>query len=149
MKTKDETIKAMELRAVAESIAPDSIMARVAELEAAAKLAEPDDLRAEVARLTTECEEHRSRAAAMRDERDALRAIIEGRTVAPTYEEAVAHRKARGWWRWRSEGGHFGTAEVPDQAVDVGDTYGPCRWWAHDASDAPCAWPVATEAPKP
>jgi hypothetical protein len=79
----------------------------------------------------------------------ALRAIIEGRAVAPTYEEAVAHRKARGWWRWRSEGGRFGTAEVPGQVVDVGDTYGPCRWWAHDANDAPCEWPVATEASRP
>lgn len=61
-------------------------------------------LRAEVARLTTECEEHRSRAAAMRDDRNALRSAsraLAGIDVAtldavtPAAMRAVMER--RGW----------------------------------------------------
>lgn len=92
-------------------------------------------------------------------ERDALRAIIEGRTTPPTDAEIEAHDAAGGWWLFLPGRG-FGrcscsacrTAQMPAGELLPGNVrmvaaVGGGRWWALDAQRRPCAWPVVTEAP--
>ena len=92
-------------------------------------------------------------------ERDALRAIIDGRTTPPTEAEIEAHDAAGGWWLFLPGRG-FGrcscsacrTAQMPAGELLPGNVrmvaaVGGGRWWALDAQRRPCAWPVVTEAP--
>ena len=92
-------------------------------------------------------------------ERDALRAIIDGRTTPPTEAEIEAHDAAGGWWLYLPERGigrcscsACRTAQMPAGELLPGNVrmvaaVGGGRWWALDAQRRPCAWPVVTEAP--
>jgi len=93
-------------------------------------------LRAELARVTAE--------------RDALRAIIEGRTTPPTDAEIAAHWRAGGAWRALGLRGFALSKDTADRgeatilaALDRRSTV-PRRWWPLDASGRPCAWPEVT-----
>lgn len=77
-------------------------------------------------------------------ERDALRAIIEGRTTPPTEAEVDAHAAAGCVWRWQNlpgdpAGPRWGTAFADEVE---GFRRFPLRWWALDAQGVPTAWPV-------
>lgn len=84
-------------------------------------------------------------------ERDALRAIIEGRTVPPTDAEIAAHHAAGGRWRclvpnrlWQSKDAmHDSTARIQRATLEVDG--GPAVWWSIDSTGRPCAWPVVAE----
>ena len=92
-------------------------------------------------------------------ERDALRAIIDGRTTPPTDAEIAAHDHAGGWWSYLPPPGQSSCTcaacathqqpggELPRSNVRVVASLGDGRWWALDAQRRPCAWPVVTEAP--
>ena len=70
-----------------------------------------------------------------RAERDALRAIIEGRATAPTPDECRAHNDARGCWLVQGRDGKL--------AVLVGFVTNTTivRWWSVSANMRLCAWP--------
>lgn len=73
----------------------------------------------------------------------ALRAIIEGRTTAPTRAEIAAHEAAGGRWLVRNPELVRGYVETSaeytaDACRERGITL---RWIALDADDRPCAWP--------
>lgn len=81
---------------------------------------------------------------ALTAERDALRAIVEGRTTPPTEAEAAAHDAAGGAWLIAWSRG--------DRPTVASIVSGPRVWWpeadvvsavALDAQRRPCAWPVA------
>ena len=80
---------------------------------------------------------------ALAAERDALRAIIAGRTTAPTAAEVAAHDAAGGWWRYQTEN-DWGDATCQDVGL-IREAWAITRWWALDASGAPCVWPVVTK----
>jgi hypothetical protein len=84
-------------------------------------------------------------------ERDALRAIIEGRTTPPTREEADTLDAQGGVWRVTTDsnsgGWCYGWTDVHAFIRSAEANGEALRWWAHDKNEAPCAWPVATEAP--
>lgn len=118
-----------------------------------------DEAEAEVARLLSAAQDEAARAvveyvaksAALERERDAaladaarLRAIVEGRTTAPTDVEIDAHAVAFGAWLVR-----FGVRGVdvrndPDFARITRDApNGAPTWWLPlDCAGRPCAWPV-------
>lgn len=147
---------------VAEGLDPDIALAaglapRLA--RAAIKLvSERDILHAEVARLASALEMASTYTGALeRDMREArlatdldaaalknLRAIVEGRTAAPTDAEIKAHWSAGGMFRYRTEGGGTGTVHSRYDLLlalrAIGDD--PARWWAFDATGRPCAWPT-------
>lgn len=79
-----------------------------------------------------------------RAERDAARAIIEGRTVAPTDAEARAHDGADGWWllRLKYPTGMTipATTRRPDATIPNGGRI--IAWTPLDTEGRPCAWPV-------
>lgn len=85
-------------------------------------------------------------------ERDALRAIVEGRTTPPTDAEVAAHAAAGGRWRcvvpealrMCADGMHGHAARLHRETLDAAG-YTRSSWWATDASARPCAWPVVTE----
>ena len=89
----------------------------------------------------------RTRAEAAEAEVARLRAIVEGRTTAPTDAEIAAHDAAGGTWlvRYRRDGwGGDDAALFLDVLAprDVrGDGLAAVRWWPLDASGRPCAWP--------
>lgn len=82
------------------------------------------------------------RTMAQRDEARAeverFRAIIEGRTIAPTDEEIAAHAKHGGLWQYLSAGrlchGWLDSLELLHGAP-------VSRWWPIDRDGRPCAWP--------
>ena len=74
---------------------------------------------------------------------NAANAIIAGRTTAPTGAENAAHDAAGGWWRYQTEN-DFGDATCQDVDL-IREAWTITRWWALDASGAPCAWPVVTK----
>lgn len=109
-----------------------------------------DRLRGDIDELRAEMEATWATAETYRRERDALRAIIEGRTTAPTLYEADAHAAAMGaWLAWfRGDSGRHRLA------VGYGDESDAwrinnlvARWWALDANGRPCAWPVVAGGP--
>lgn len=80
-------------------------------------------------------------------ERDALRAIIEGRTTPPTTEELAAHGAVGGAW---IVSGPFpalpmvcGPAETVVVIEEAARSLAPgaLRWRAVNAHGRPCAWP--------
>lgn len=83
----------------------------------------------------------------LRTERDALRAIVEGRTTAPTDAETEAHAVGRGRWRCLvpdalvmcADALHGQAARMHRDAVDASG-FGSV-WWALDSRGRPCAWP--------
>jgi len=79
----------------------------------------------------------------LRTENVLMREIIAGRDRAPTDAEIEAHAKAGGWWQWADADTfeHVMGVEIPDLLTCTTVE----RWWALDASGAPCAWPVVTE----
>lgn len=94
-----------------------------------------------------------SAVARLRAERDAMRAIVEGRTKPPTGEEIAAHADAGGAW----------LVTIPAvrnirHAAETRYTSDPKEvsrlWWTDGArwvavrNGRPCAWPVVPEAQK-
>ena len=74
-------------------------------------------------------------------ERDAMKAIVEGRTTPPTVEEAEAHINAGRSFRVVSvNGGAYSAESVLAVDLAVSDFPGS-RWWALDSHGRPCAWP--------
>lgn len=73
-------------------------------------------------------------------ERNALRAIIEGRTTPPTDAEIAAHRL----WRATPTGNAPTDAMGARYAAAIRDSGGARRWWPIDEEGRPCAWPSAT-----
>ena len=86
-----------------------------------------------------------ARAEKAEAERDALRAIIDGRTVPPTAAEIEAHHAAGGAWfvraPWRP--GVWITEVAWREVRDVWSEGAVCI--ALDAQRKPCAWPVVME----
>ena len=95
----------------------------------------------------------------MRGQRDALadaarlRAIVEGRTIAPSDAEIAAHAAAGGWWLLHSLGSHPGASSLAALALDAEQAQraarvqrdrgeGAHRWHAM-LDGRPCPWPVA------
>ena len=76
-------------------------------------------------------------------ERDALRAIVEGRTTPPSDEEIAAHEAAGGLWRCPNAdrqamgGPRARVARTVDARMGHVTT-----WWPLDTHGRPCAWPV-------
>ena len=78
-------------------------------------------------------------------ERDAMKAIIEGRTTPPTDEEIASHHATRGRWYVAD---HAGGGEVRGYPPTVREIAGwhreraaTWRWCALDSHGRPCAWP--------
>jgi hypothetical protein len=110
---------------------------------AAWRAAEVLRLRAENAEMRGVCDDLHIDARRATDERDALRAVIEGRTTPPTPEENATHLAAGGaWlvaWQWR-EG--VPVAEIAwGKHVCGDDRPKGARWIALDAERRPCQWP--------
>jgi hypothetical protein len=76
---------------------------------------------------------------AARAEADALRAIIAGRTVAPSDEEIEAHAAAGGSWLVRYRRDETTTTRVGWHPLDA--TGRPCAW-PLSATGEPTTWPV-------
>ena len=86
----------------------------------------------------------------LRAEVETHRADIAGRAMPPTDAEIEVHAAVGGRWLYRTAGvapysqetmrRPFALAEACRLEGNVG------RWWALDASGAPCAWPVMTPA---
>lgn len=75
-------------------------------------------------------------------ERDALRAMAEGRTVAPTKAEMLVHWNAGGWWLVLDDCGHLHSLCVRER----GDVFvGARRIMAADSAGRFCAWPSTAE----
>lgn len=77
-----------------------------------------------------------------------MRAIIEGRTTPPTDAEARSHFAAGGSFAdcgHLTRGRAFSLFDLAFAKAAVETSGRPARWWALDASDRPCAWPVVAE----
>lgn len=123
----------------------------------AVECATPEALRDGAARAAEAAEATASRDRAWhyvreaRTERDALRAIIEGRTTPPTEAECEAHEAAGGSWRCvvtHSSGArttHESFAHRHYRAIAdhlyAAARGGSARWWLFDATGRPCGWP--------
>ena len=81
---------------------------------------------------------------ALTAERDELRAIVEGRKVAPTDAELTAHDANGARWLVKLDGGRNTTMVVEVMAWPSSREWllarGASRWWPIDAN-GPCAWP--------
>lgn len=104
-------------------------------------------------RVEGEAQAQRTRAEAAEAEVARLRAIVEGRTTAPTDAEIDAHYRAGGGWIYsRPEGVRASVVAQPMTARTI--IYAAAcqretlRWMAVDANSRPTAWPVV-EAPAP
>lgn len=86
-------------------------------------------------------------AAATVAERDALREMLQGRTVPPTDAEIAAHSAARGVWRIVGDLGSF-TVTKRSAVVHARKNLPGARWYSLDEGYGPCAWPVVAEAQK-
>jgi len=113
----------------------------------------------DVPALVAAVRERDAELARLTRERDALREIVEGRTVPPTLAEALAHDGA--WMaggervairRVRGPHGDSLRAYPAVGAASIGDaatrawlpTQGGRRWIPLDREDRPCAWPTVT-----
>ncbi len=81
----------------------------------------------------------------------ALRAIIEGRTTAPTRAEIAAHEAVGGRWLVRNPELVRGYVETSaEYTADACRVRGiTLRWIALDADGRPCAWPEVPRVPCP
>lgn len=107
--------------------------------------AERDALRADVIRYADGVASAERGIAAQDEEIATLREIIAGRTTPPTDAEIEAHAQDGGRWVVRFDGLTYhspceGARSWRDDVCEAWETAG--RWWALDASGAPCAWPV-------
>jgi hypothetical protein len=97
--------------------------------------------------MVEEMERLRAQLAQVTAERDALRAIVEGRTTPPTWQEIERHHESGGSWMC-SAGGVADVSEHASVTHRWADDHrelpdmGGCRWWALDAQGRLCAWPV-------
>ena len=127
----------------------------------AVECATPEALRDGAARAAEAAEATASRDRAWhyvheaRTERDALRAVIEGRTTPPTEAERWAHHHAHGGrWMQRDDDDPAPSQLRPiwQRIVNLADfdstfyveefiAKHPGRWWALDATGRPCGWP--------
>ena len=118
----------------------------------------PDDVKALASTVVTLCDaadaSARRNADLRRDvelltrERDALRAIIDGRTTPPTDEEIEAHHHAGGTWYVASTHGRALTTTRADAVAlcaHLAANKYPATWWAIGVRGRPCAWPVIAE----
>ena len=84
---------------------------------------------------------------ALTAERDELRAIVEGRKVAPTDAELTAHDANGARWLVKLDGGRNTAMDVHVMALPSSREWllarGASRWWPIDAN-GPCAWPKVT-----
>lgn len=84
---------------------------------------------------------------ALTAERDELRAIVEGRKVAPTDAELTAHDANGARWLVKLDGGKNTAMVVEVMAWPSSREWllarGASRWWPIDAN-GPCAWPKVT-----
>ena len=117
-----------------------------AEFIAAARSDVPD-LIAEVRALTAERDDASAELARVTAERDELRAIVEGRKVAPTDAELTAHDANGARWLVKLDGGKNTAMVVEVMAWPSSREWllarGASRWWPIDAN-GPCAWPKVT-----
>ena len=78
-----------------------------------------------------------------------LRAIVEGRTTPPTWQEIERHHESGGSWMC-SAGGVADVSERASVTHRWADDHrdlpgmGGCRWWPLDTHGRLCAWPVVT-----
>ncbi len=107
---------------------------------------------AEATRLRVEAD-RRSDLGQLLAEVDALRAIVEGRTVPPTDEEIMAHCRGVGAWVVTSPSWVQrvrGIASVRMLADDHRESEDATwRWIALDATGRPCAWPTVPRSEGP
>ena len=105
------------------------------------------DLIAEVRALTAERDDASAELARVTAERDELRAIVEGRRVAPTDAELTAHDANGARWLVKLDGGKNTAMVVEVMAWPSSREWllarGASRWWPIDAN-GPCAWPKVT-----
>lgn len=105
------------------------------------------DLIAEVRALTAERDDASAELARVTAERDELRAIVEGRKVAPTDAELTAHDANGARWLVKLDGGKNTAMVVEVMAWPSWREWllarGASRWWPIDAN-GPCAWPKVT-----
>lgn len=98
----------------------------------------------ELAAARRERDDWNAAATALESERDALRAIVAGRTTAPTDAETAAHDAAGG--RWLVAMQPLTSGFVSREVVRMRGVNFLCgaaaRWWPLDATGRPCAWPV-------
>ena len=96
---------------------------------------------------TVERDEARAQLARVTAERDELRAIVEGRKVAPTDAELTAHDANGARWLVKLDGGKNTAMVVEVMAWPSSREWllarGASRWWPIDAN-GPCAWPKVT-----
>lgn len=103
-----------------------------------------EELHAELTRAHRQNRKLRAQLAAAEGERDALRAIIEGRTTPPTPEEIDAHAAAGGVWTVGRDADRFGGADIAHPKLAREARNGRAgRWWPRDSTGRPCAWPTA------
>jgi len=114
-------------------------------------VAAAEGLRREAALATMERDTLRGLSDALRADNARLRAIVEGRTVAPTLAEARAHAAAGG--RWTLSHDHDGRrlvytldADVDDVRPEISAAWPGARWIPLDATGRPCPWPTALDA---
>jgi hypothetical protein len=86
----------------------------------------------------------RAEADALRAQVEEARAILEGRTVAPTLADVAAHAAAGGRWILRWSDGAFGHARGPCAVTDAREpgVVTAVRWWPLDATGRPTTWPT-------
>lgn len=125
----------------------DAALAHAAELESALRAAREviEEAEAEKCDMLRDLER-------LRVQRDALRAIIEGRTTPPTPAEIAAHEATGGRWRCVVPGAlnmsvdaMHGHAAQLHREILAAAGYERSLWWATDAAARPCAWPLAAE----
>lgn len=115
-----------------------------AEAEVARLRADRDRVDLAAHSLTLACD-------AARAEADALRAIVEGRDVAPTRDAIDAHHATGGRWLAQWSNGTSTTVQHPsalshlaEESCEPGRRLRVVRWWALDATGRPCPWPTVT-----
>lgn len=91
----------------------------------------------------------RALADALRADNERLRAIVEGRSEAPTDAEIDAHAAVGGKWRVRAQWNRRSTRQSVDTVYSLAPQIAAllreqesAHWWATDADDVLCAWPV-------
>ena len=143
---------------LAASVAHHEARAQRAEADRDAALAHAAEFERALHVVRSTAEREADDVLALRAERDALRAIVEGQTTLPTDAEALAHDRAGGRWLvLRASGGTIGRSDADLAVFGLGvawisptptdDFPGAERVWPLDATGRPCAWPAATESP--
>lgn len=113
-------------------------------------VAAAEGLRREAALATMERDTLRGLSDALRADNVRLRAIVEGRTRAPTDAEIAAHAAAGGAWLLQDASYDVERVSAQRARVAAARTRSSVtthqRWWAIDREDRPCPWPTALDA---